>query len=527
MAVAIYLTWVIPALWLLAFVGIGAAAWTLWRSIDLRSQTCGVGLTAAALILRATLSPWGWGDQRSTLDQALDGWGELRGFSRYGSAIEALLAPLYELFGTDPQLLEWIGLGLGALTPVALVAWLQGMRVPAVAAWLAGVVLATSPLHIRLSPTQNRYVTAAWLWCAAAAILTWRLRGDDPKSGRKLRLISGAAALALAVQCRPDALWLLGAAATLPLLGLSAGRTPRDVWAMAVWTGALLLLPVVFQFHVLTSESAWASWVSGAVGGADDGPWLRGLLSPDHNLALCSSYTPVIQTVLLVWGLYLGVRTTTTRRVTIWLAAWAAIATMIPGPSDIDRDLLSARYHLLALPLWCALIGLGGAIVAPRFSRNLQLAGAAVVVLSAFGPMPWVVRTTTLDEEVVFLRGALATIPDDCAVVAFHPNSQDLALRPAPTLSATAGRKHSWIADWSPAHPGPCAVWYSGASCRGVALHPKFEAERHAVCDKLNRVATEEIARATLTRDSAGTHTYRPGPLVVYLAWLRRPNVRH
>lgn len=555
-ATCVYLSFVVPGLALVAAVGLARGAWDGWARLSGRARLTLSVWTGAALALRLGLPPGGWGDQRATLTDALLGWGQLHSFGVYGRGLEASLAPVLALLGPDPRWLERLGLVSGVLSVPALVALARALGAPWVSTWAAAALLAVAPLHVRFSATVNRYTPLVLLWLAGAALVAWRLRGDPPP-GRRSRLLGAGAAVALAVQCRPDAAWLPAGLAGLVWLGhrghlraapAAAPRTPRrvprDLWALAALVAALLVLPLADLGQRVWAEAAWARFTDDA----GQGPALRGLLSPDHNLLLCARYTPVAWAVLAGVGVVSGLRQASRRGVTLWVLAWALLATAIPGTSDIRDDLLSARYHLLALPAWLLLAGQGlgglsdilsahwagrerrhrGVGQGPPTAANPWIAAGLIVAtagLAAF-PLPWVTRTTVQDREVAFARRALATLPDGCLVVAFQPRVQDMGIRPGPQLSLAAGRRHRWVERWRPQgeHAAEsCAAWYRGSSCSGVGTFAGFDAERDDVCLGVAAQAGPALAQAELGHDTAGSHRLRAGPVHVALHWLRRP----
>ncbi len=548
-----WVTWLLPALWF----GLGLATAALCVAALRRrghappsaAATTGGGtsiwrplwaLSALGLGLRVAFAPWGPGDQRATLTAAYDGWGATADLGRYGRAIEALIAVVFTWTGPTDTVPLVLSFACGVAAPPLLTLAARGLGAPRRVALLAGLGLALAPLHVRLSGTVNRYVPALTLLLLAGAAWPWVRGLRQPKGaalGRRAAWWVLALAVPLALQCRPDAL------VALPLLGLGlvwtrqtlAQRTirarPSQVRAAqgrldalaAVWL-ALLLWPALHVAQLALSQPDWVMFVDPARSVAG-GRWP---MLPRYNAALHPDYTPVVWIALTLVGAALGVRSPARRRRTLVWLTWGLGLAAASATHEVSGDPLSARYHVLALPGWLLLAAEGGdALLAagvarwPTRRRALTATLAAALCLGAAWPMVPHTRRTTLDAEVAFLRAHLAAVPDGCTIVAFHPHSRDLALRPGRTLSASAGRSHRWVGAWDPFTAGPCVALYQGSSCAALREDPQLNTERRHPCEELPAVA-RPWADAALPNRPAGNHKFGPGPVRVQLAWLRR-----
>ena len=523
-ATMLYIGWVAPMLGVATVIAAAHSSWVAAKVASVRTRQWALLITGAALALRMWLAPGGWGDQRATLTSTFDGGPPLEDFGTYGRGIEAVLGPWFRLFDLGPASLEYVGLAFGALAPIALFALLRGLRFSHLMARFASICLALAPLHVRFSPTLNRYVIALTLWCGAVATLLWHLR-STPIKGRSLHLMGVASAVAWACQCRPDMMWLPALIVALTWVTETSKRERRTITLIVTIIAALLLLPASALLSRLGGAEEWYRFTQGS----ESRTMMRGLLSSDHNLVICSVYTPLAWSVLALWGGFRGLLVVRLRRATLWLLTWAVIATAIVGTSDISEDLLSARYHLLALPAWCALMALGaeGLYLQMHSERLAQAVAATLLILTPWSQLEYTNRVTTQDQEITFLRRVLKDIPDGCTVVAFQPKAQDLGIRPDLQLSLFAKRHHLWTEAWQPQSTHrdvSCAVVYRGSSCDVAFYAPEIAEERRQICNELEQPISMLIAETSLSNDTIGSHRLRTQRVRVSMAWLRRPH---
>lgn len=518
---AVYVQWLLPGLWLVVLVGLAAHAVRCVRGATWGERAAGVTLVAVSAGLRGWLSPWGWADLRNSVTSGLDGVGALSWEGNYGPAVDVWVALLTSLGFRGLLALEWSGLLASAVSPLLLAGLVRAVGGTRQAGYMAAALLCASPLHVRMAPTVNRYSLLLPLALWSLTVLAQRCRGALPRSGRRLWLMVAGLGLVLATACRPDALWLPLAAAALLVSLRGWRRPPRDVLWVAAVCGALLaphaarLLGAVFS----------APEFDGVVHPRPDAPPLRGVLAVGHNLLLTDRYVPVAWAVLAVIGAADAVARR--RRGLMWLGLTALLGTAFVSLEPIDRDMLNARYQLLSSALAFGVAGSGLAALARRVAWPPPLRRVLVVCVAALGVIPGVPlwQETTLDQEVRFLRRALATVPDECEVRFLNPMDHDLSLRPSRGLSLSAGRSHRWLQ--LPSFPletqAPCALWYRGSACQGEIYHPPTRGVQAHVCQTMDRRAREPHAHAVLVNRPAGAHLFRGRTVRVGLYWLRKP----
>ncbi len=550
----VYIQVVLPLLWLLLA---GCAAIALARGLRAAPPSeLGVlaALVAVALLLRLWLPPFGPGDQVNTLATAYRGLGALDDFDIYGRAVDVLVALVFAVLPAGDDTVIAMNL-VASLAGIALIGpWLRRLGFGQWTARLAALLLAVTPLHVRLSATWNRYLVLGLLMIGG-----WVMLLDWLERRRRVDLIGAVVATVLAPQCRPEAAVLPLATLALVIVwrygGVSpvvaGGRTqaasqtgaprrlPSAVWWAAAATAILFAVPFLHLAALVFDLQEWSHHID-PLTRQENPRWLL-LIDPHYNVFVSSEYTPRIWPLLAVIGALLPVAGH--RLATAWLAVMAVTATGLVCASNVDGELLSARYHLFALPFWLALTAIGLDRVFTFIRVRLALSagtrtgrgalavrvgialGAVVVVAFAARPMGHIQRQTTMDEEYDFLRSHLGSVPDGCSVVSFWPAAQDLGLRPQRSVSLSAGRDHRWLSQWpKPQEPSAaCVVYYHSASCSAVADAPGATLEQRAFCTPAFAGRGDPIAEERVDNRPASTIRYAPGPVPIGLYWMHRP----
>ncbi|MCO4760290.1 MAG: hypothetical protein KC502_02225 [Myxococcales bacterium] len=555
---------ILPVLWAVIAVTMIRGGTLLWTCAQGWQRRAATALTALSLGLRAWLSPWGWSDQNNLLSDGLvTPLTELKP-STYGTAIDALTASVSSLFHLTESFVEWLGLLSGGLTPLALVVaiYVNQQResdpnpedasdlrqtrsdvspTQHLAPWAAGMLLATTPLHVRLSPMVGRYPLLLLLATVAIGVfgahLAGRLRGQR---GEKLLLLGGVCAMVLAVQCRPEAAWLVVAIATL---GLVHRRHAKHLLPL-VGLGMGLLFPHAMR---LTRTIDAGEGLTDFDLGHGIVERLQGLVTPQYNLLLTNEFTPTAWVVLCLIGLVGFIKRRD--RMGLWWATWAIIGTGVVGTVAIEGSLFNARYHMIPLLLYTPLAGAGTAWIVRLLPRNndprWQVVWVATAALPASLLMGHVNRVTANDAEVRFLRTALPSLPPHCTIFFFEPKFQDLGMRPKPSLSTYAAHPPRWLPaqfitqsrtlqtpkQRKSAHDPDlnsadqrrqsCELLYIGSAC----LTPpgwKTAADEQALhCGKFLQHRGSAVATAQLPRDTGESTRRRPGADTVGLYHLR------
>ena len=145
-------------------------------------------------------------------------------FGHYGRGIEGLLILVSPLMGSGEDTLVGINLAVAILTIPLIYALTRRLGYGTTTSQLTALLLALAPLHMRFSPTYNRYIVFVFLMLLGWTMLLAFLARRDP-----VDLVLSFCALALGMQCRPEA-------AVLPLAALGllvAHASPR--MAGAIW----------------------------------------------------------------------------------------------------------------------------------------------------------------------------------------------------------------------------------------------------------------------------------------------------
>lgn len=512
----LYANTLLPALWLLLLalaiaIGIGRLRKPERRTLLL------VAVTTLGLALRLAFSREGPGDlfdnleaaYRVAVDPHSPGLGAM---TLYGPAGESLLLLLFHALPVSHETVFTLDLIASTATIPAIYTFSRRLRSSPDEALVAALLLAVAPLALRFAATDNRYAMLVLL-----LLVGWTLLLAFLEEGRLLDLLAATIALSLASQLRPEVVYLPVATAGLVLAWSLSRDKPSQkrpttylplLVALAIHA-ALLALPYAATFAELAGNDDWAGRLTTAS---------RPLFSPNHNAFLSPAYTPFVWPFLALVGLL--ARADRQRWLTLWLIGAALVAVAVVAPNRVTGDVWSARYHLVSLPLWLILAGRGLALLK---SRRAVAAGAMLSAALAAWPAYDLLQETTVEAEHAFLRSALAAVPDDCNIVTYDPQGEDLGLRPSVSLSITAGRwNHRWIP--KPEPDVTCQLYYLNASCACLGVRdPRHQA---TACSESLHKDRVPLARAQLPNRSAAGDRYPAGPIPVGLYWLQRPAPR-
>ena len=521
-----YLWLLLPLLWVLLLLASAAGLWQ--RRSALRPDKALLAVTGLGLALRVILPPFGPGDFFNSLADAYRGLAGVFEMGRYGRAPDVLLAMVFGVTGPSDDVVIALNLAAGTASIPLLACLARRLGHPRWVALTAALLLAVAPLHVRFSPTYNRYILLVALMLAG-----WTLLLAWIEERRPADLCAATCALALGPQCRPDGM-VLPAVTVALLVACSVGARLRRsrgtglaAWA-AVGLHLLVLVPPALAVAALVEG---LPQVRNPAAPAEALANLADVVNPEHNAFLSAAVSPRAWIVLPL----LGLAAPPGRRILLllWLAAGAVLATAAVTAAGTANVILNARYHLMALPFYL-LLSAGGVmtlwkLIAPVAARvklpvsatrpalALIAAGLASLVL------PEVTRDTTLNAEYRFLREHLAKLEDGCVILSFDPQSADLGFRPDETLSISSGREHTWVA--SPRELDAArvsgAAYYHAASCGTLPRVEAPLAEQEEICGYGLRHRGEAIATADLpVRTIVGLH-YRRDPVSVGLYRLK------
>jgi hypothetical protein len=517
---ALYVTHLLPALWLLFLLVAASQLAARLRAHGLRRPTPDTALTLAitalALTLRAALPTWGPGDVSHAIPFAYLGPAAIHELSPYGSALDALALLAFRVLPTSDTTIATLALLASAASPALLTALARRLGYPRLATHAAALLLATTPLLVRYAPTVDRYSFLIFTALTALTALLAYLQERRPTD-----LALATLAVILGTQLRPDALWLPPAAAGLVLAyALSRRRltpAPPPPPRAPPRPGRRRHRPRPSSSPPPPSPTRCAP-ASGPSPPPPPPPRPSSSTPPTTS----SSPAPTPRSPgppSPRWGY--SAPPPAASPLHLWVLVMAVGATFLGAVHAIDFNISSTRYQLPAQPFFILLAAAALAWPPRRVAIPLTLAAAALTV-------PALSRTTaerTFQAEYRFLRAALAELPDDCAIVTFSPNSTELGLRPNHQLSATAGRRHRWYFDHTdPAFAAePCQALYVNASCDADC--PQDAANQRLYCVTLRAQASAPIAEATLpNRALLIRDGYRHAEVPVSLHWLRRPD---
>src|SRR5581483_712284 len=322
------------------FVGILVALWRSRREMLTRDAVPVLLITALALFLRV-IAYGGPADIRAVIGDARPSRG---GFVVFSRLVFALLPATDESIWTVDRV-------CGALSVPLLYAVVRKRFADPLIALGAATALAITPLLVRFSASDTPYIPL----CAAflGAFVAYDRYVERPALST-LALAFGL--LSAAMQLRPDGGWLLVPAALVALAGPLPARSavfrPVPV-AGAVAFVAINALPVAVAASGHAGGGYFGSFV--LFGTLYGSPWAVPAMTP-RSLAL-----------LLVVGAVAAAGHG--RAGLAWLAA-----TLVADPVDFSAawglgHYSNARYHIPAMYLACALVGIGAVATIRFFGR--------------------------------------------------------------------------------------------------------------------------------------------------------------
>lgn len=512
---ATYLHAVLPALWVLRYL---ALPLSLGRSAKALRRPEGLALAvvvAVAAVLRLTVAPYGPGDLQNSVPFAYGALlPEFQDFGHYGRAPDVLLRALFHDLGLTPVSDHvFIALNFAAsLLSIAAVAGLLWRLGYSSAVGLTGAALvATTSMHLRLSPTYNRYIGALGL-----CFLGWHALHRFLDERRAADLLLAFAALALAPQFRPEFAWIpfVSAALVFAWWRSSMRALPRAFWAAALLYVAAVGYPIYWTaIHQLATPGIVETNI------APLGPGT--LLDPHHSLFLNARYTPTAWTLLALAGAIVGLRDH--RWSTAWLLLAGLCATVVIASHGAHDNLCSGRYHLFGLTFGAmvAAVGLGAL---ERWTPKPAVFGALALGVAALGATTWswVLAPRAVNGEYDFLMEHLGSIPDSCVILEY-PEPFDTTLKSYEHLSNTAGRQHRWTSEWPVQGNPACLAYFYSANC-SLTHRPEEQAHHHAqFCERIPGQAGEPWATGEAPA-WASTGIGLDGDVVpLRLYWLRAP----
>ncbi len=472
-------------------------------------------LVALAWVLRDLIAPAGPGNLYSRVPVPPFPNSDLPFF---GPGFHAWLMPWFYLMGPSDDLIFSLGAVMGslAIVPVYLLTrTLSGSRVASLA---ASLLLATWPVHLFLSPTDDSTVLVA-TFIATGLVFLWQAQAR----AARLMLLGTWLSLSLAATTRPDA-----ALAMLPVMALVfADPTLRRLQLSL----PALLLTAALAAWVLACE--WATLVEAtstfARTGASRPVDLLKLFGSEHASIFYPPYSLWAVVALALGGLAVSWRRGGGYRLTLSL-----LASLLPALATLKmlgEDPVTKRYQLSVIPLAACSAGLAIGWLSDQLSRRVpgrSWAGWALAAIVVAGLGSWGVLAP-VDEptyrlEYRFFRAHLASVPQGCRIV--RPVfDEDLGLNSPEHLSAFLGLSHRWIRPEELSEPSTgCLAYWRPASCHASSpkqinahLPPPFEAQC-AELDHQREWKPLAITELPARRGFCETYSRDPVPLGFYLA---------
>ncbi len=356
--------------------------------------------------------------------------------------------------------------GVGAVAPLALLAWLLTTGTAASGAWTAALLLAVATPLVRFGHTDAQQVPALTLGLIGLA--AWAEHARQPSWFAAL--VSGAA-LAASASGRIECVALPACVALLALVDRAKvpWRHPAT-WVAPVGSVGVAL----WHLHALTTDNP--AWEVASYGRQGWDLFARHSLRAygwRHLIVLDPAYTaPPVALAMLV-GLVAGALPGRTRAA---LAASVLVTSLVvPVWSPIGAASWAiARYQLAALPFSAALVGAAVARAAQALDAGwtrVVLVGA--VVVAGGSRLKLDLTPTTQSAEYTFIRDTLPTLPAGCVVLhdvwaedlglTFPTHLRDMAKLPLELRPTDA-----WTPDFS-----RCVLYYRAATCSSRSFaHP-------------------------------------------------------
>lgn len=383
---------------------------------------------------------------------------------------------------------------VGALTVVALGAWLRAAGAGRMAAGSAALLLALDPVHARWSHTDAPGILAGFLLVVGLAGLADHLSRAERPEG-----LLAVVAVGLATMVRPEM-------AAIPVLvavwAVCQGGTPP--WRDRVVLGAGLAMGALVVAHVVGVALPHLGGPPGRAGLAwPPAPLVHGAR---HYLV----WDPVWYDPRVAVLVFVGVVAAPGRswRRVVWTVLALGLGSLVLDPSWSPFEARTpslVRHQLVALPAFFALaaFGIDGLVrLAMRLDlfeeRMVVAAYASLVALATFGLVradtaAW--RPYTAHAEHAFARRALPQVPDGCTILTYEASS-DAGL--AIPMDLTVGRGPDLWRSLATPVVGPdayddrpdCLYWYRGANCE--AIEARAEVPPRA-CDEFEAMWPLEV----------------------------------
>ena len=379
------------------------------RSLDACWLVVGIASFAGALALRAAL-PFSLGNWYS---EVLPASGPPP-WMRFGPGYFALQSLLRDAGIWDARALALSQLLMGAAALPLLLGVLWELRVGLEASAATLVLFIFAPFHARLSATTSEHVPAATL--CLGLLLSWlRATRTGDRLWFTLTLLLFPAVCALRIDMAvPASLTLLW-----PFMRDRVERTAclsgRSLWWRAGLLGlvATATLVVVYRFVALPSHHPLPEATGRMFAlrasipqfwrlAADDPGWVP---LPAVLLAAAGALVMAVRRPLLL----------------VRVAGTVVVGFGALGRTFVPDELVGARYFLFTIPVFLIASGYGfDAAIAPVPRRQrVVVAAVGVIVLGIWSGLA--ARTAygvryAFQDEYSFVRGALAKLPDGCAV---------------------------------------------------------------------------------------------------------------
>jgi hypothetical protein len=521
---AFYITGLLPFLWgLFLLTGLICLA-RRWRFDRKEATILGV-IVLFGLVLRALVPAWGPGDISITTEGVQSGADHFLNFGHYGRGVEGLLLLVGPFLGASEDTLVHLNLVAGLATLPVLYAFAMRLGYGRLVGRTAALFLALAPLHIRFSPTYNRYILLLFLmllgWTMLLAFLAQRRRSD---------LLLGFLSLVLAAQCRPEAAVLPFASMGLCLVLLANPETREQLKASTGWLVAAVVLLALLLIEplsaVLETAGAHDRWVT------EYAEKQRPLFDPEYNVFLSPWVGVVAWVPLACVGLLTAPKGN--RWLLLWIVTMALGFTAVVATRELgESHVIDARYHLSALPFYLLLSASGAATVGRWLDQRLNkgagwvtLASVLLMSAGAFTAMPSAAMRTTMNQEYDFVRHHLPSVPEACTIVAYEPDF-DLGLRAPFHLSPTLGLDHEWLLTRERPRErlatDTCMVYYHTASCSTVTDVLHDQRGQADLCASMLQSHKGAIAEAQLSSLPAGAYRYKEAKVPVGFYWLVKP----
>ena len=399
-AASFYITMVLPLLWALLIIASLAALWR--RQSSSHGGSSGFpAWGAVGLCVRLLIPPCPETFQIPSLVCNLVRE-HLVNFGHYGRGIEGLLILVSPLLGSGEDTLAGINLLIAVLTIPLMYALVRRLGYNVNTSHLAALCLALAPLHIRFSPTYNRYIVFVFLM-----LLAWTMLLAFLAHRRPMDLVLSLSAMALGMQCRPEAAILPLAAGGRSCARHVCGEQKANHVAKVAShdrIGSASSNDMAPVSSVLSTAGDHERWVTEYI---DKG---RPLFDPNYNAFMSSWLNPFPWAFLALVGL---LRPPENNR---WVVAWTTL--MALGFTGIvatrhlgTTHVIDARYHLSALPFYLILTASGtqGLIEwvqqrLPSKARLVAFCIGGLVAASSSMTMASASLRTTMNQEYEFVR---------------------------------------------------------------------------------------------------------------------------